>query len=211
MNSSIIHENSFSVSIIKENGIYPVTYNINLLINTITENTTNQNVAFQRIICVIETMLNKHIFVHYENPNLEKIFKMFSSNNIILLPEKPYDSVIGMLLFHKLNAITEGYVEIDSIDISSNGQESNSLSKVSYLINDRAQFNVVIPKAKMPYWWDRPDLTFNENKNHLTTMLKWEDYQLTWDTEELISSENEDFVVEVEDGGLYTENTNDEN
>ena len=82
----------------------------------------------------------------------------------------------------------EGRFEINNIVIG-----GNMANNIFYTIDDFAEFDIDIVKAKKPYWWDRPDLTLSENKKTSLFLLSWDDLQLAWD-----GSSDDELAVELD-------------
>lgn len=189
MSINLSHETEVGAVIFDNDIIYPNTYTIKINFAVITEDPSEQNIAIQRIIFFLEEIFDRSIFVKYNHPNLNRFSKLIKQDKFVILPEDPYDQIIGMLLYNKLSAITEGRFEINNIVIG-----GNMANNIFYTIDDFAEFDIDIVKAKKPYWWDRPDLTLSENKKTSLFLLSWDDLQLAWDG----SSEDDELEVELD-------------
>ena len=93
-------------------------YDIDLHFNVETENIKEQTIALERIKFYLAECLENSIFVHEKEE--DAIERYMSANlKVSVLPEEPYDQIIGIMLMTKLNAIAEGRLVITDISISS--------------------------------------------------------------------------------------------
>jgi hypothetical protein len=106
------------------------------------------------------------------------------------MPGDPADQLIGIMLFHKLNAIMEGRINIVEIEISAN-------TGVVYLHSE----NETSEDLLMPDWWSTADLTHCDSE--LTNSEKvlsipqhnaWRDLGLAWPAED-VDNESGNVVV----------------
>ena len=189
MNARLRHEVNFSSIIFDGPAVFPNKFHVEINFITETENTHEQNIAIQRILFFIYNILDDCILINLHHPNLNKLKKISNGTFVVELPGEPRDQLIGILLFHKLFAITNEKFNIDSLIIS-----SERFDKLSYTIEDFGDFGI----EGVP-WWDREDLTICERKNHELVKLTWKDIELEWDSEE--NQKNNKNHIEILDGG----------
>ena len=174
MNFKLANDFSFSAVIIDGSNIFPNFYNIKINMETMTENNNYQNIAIQRILVFLQEMLDGCIFCSENNPIATKFIRLAKESRVILFPEEPYDQVIGMILFHKLNAITEDMLQVESVIISSELGEN-----LTYTIDEFAEFEFMSAKVEIP-WWDRSDLSVSNNIKQIKLTESWKDINLDW-------------------------------
>lgn len=93
-------------------------YEFDVTFTVESESIYEQNVAMDRIKYFIMECLQHSIFV--EGTDQKAIEKLADSHlRVCVLPEEPYDQVIGIMLLAKLNAITEGRLIATDIAITS--------------------------------------------------------------------------------------------
>jgi hypothetical protein len=141
------------------------------------ENSADQNTSLERIKYFIYSQLDSTIFI---NKNLEEQCDQFAHAglDITTIPGDPVDQLIGIMLYYKLNAITEDRMIIMETEISS-GLGDN----MTYLHSD---FENTVGYAQ-PGWWTTPDLIHSDlvpNESEkvvaMTPATVWRDLELAW-------------------------------
>jgi len=191
MNVRLKHEVTFSSVVFDGPVIFPNNFHVEINLITETENTTRQNIAIQRVLFFICDILEGCILIDKDNPNLNKLKKISGGTMIVELPGEPRDQLIGILLYHKLCAITEDNFEIDTLIIG-----SDRFNNLSYTIDDFGEFGI----DGTP-WWDREDLTICERKSHPLNKLNWADIDLDWDSGDKVQNNEGNNKVEILEGG----------
>jgi hypothetical protein len=85
---------------------------------TKTADSAETNIAMDRLKFFISEILSSTVFINQAHMEQAEMFAWCGAN-VTTLPEEPVDQIIGIMLFHKLNAIMEGRIEITQVDISS--------------------------------------------------------------------------------------------
>ena len=164
-------------------------YTIKLWLITNTYNSLEQNIAVTRVKHFIHNQLDSTIFVNSTEKTRCTDF-IRAGLNITSMPGDPADQLIGIMLFHKLNAIMEGRINIVEIEISAN-------TGVVYLHSE----NETSEDLLMPDWWATADLTHCDSE--LTNSEKvlsipqhnaWRDLGLAWPAED-VDNESGNVVV----------------
>ena len=153
-------------------------YTIKLWMRTQTISEQEQNIAFQRMKHFIYYELDSTIFI--DSVEQQKCVELSRAGlNVTPLPGLASDQLIGIMLFHKLNAIMEGRIAVVEVEISAG-------DGVVYLHSD----NETSTDIERPDWWDTADLTHSdivnntENIVNLKPVTTWRDLDLAWpDTE----------------------------
>ena len=194
MNVKLSHDIGFSAVVIEGDKIYPNTFYLKINMLTITENSVLQNVAIQRILFFLNEIMDGCTLCKISNPIANKFIKLAKESNVILLPEEPFDQVLGMILYSKLNAIVEGNLEIDVITIG-----SEFAPDLTYTIDDFEEFEFDSEKIELP-WWERSDLCTSDNQKIIKKTPDWSSFGLGWDAK--IGNDNMvDVVFEPEKDG----------
>ena len=95
--------------------------------------------------------------------------------SITTLPGLAADQLIGIMLFHKLNAIMEGRIGVVEVEICAS-------DSVVYLHGE----NETSDNLQQPDWWSNPDpvhsntIDSNENIVSLRPAVTWRDLDLAW-------------------------------
>jgi hypothetical protein len=122
-------------------------FSVKLWMITQTYSALEQNIAIGRLKHFIFDHLEHTIFVNSEEENKCREFNRVGLN-VTSMPGDPADQLIGIMLFHKLNAIMEDRIKVVEIEI---GQGSG----IVYLHGENETSDDLI----MPEWWTTADLT----------------------------------------------------
>ena len=163
-------------------------YTIKLWMITQSENALEQNNAFRRAKHFIHNELESTIFIDdAEEAKCEQLVQ--AGLNITTLPGDPADQLIGIMLFHKLNAIMEGRIAVVEVEISAG-------DAVVYLHGE----NETSDELVQPVWWLSPDLIHSdvvssESAKVLSIPKSWRDLSLEWPKEVAVDNDNGNVVV----------------
>ena len=157
-------------------------YNIRISMTTATVDNSANNIAFERIKYFIYHEIDSTVFIHRdEEAQCKKLTD--AGISITTLPDQPVDQIIGMMLFCKLNAITEDKLIITQVEISSDAGEN-----VVYLHDE----NESIGPFEESGWWHSSDLSHYElnlgdNIVDIGNTNSWRDLELHWDDVEPVA------------------------
>lgn len=148
----------------------------------------SQNIAFERIKYFVYNELNSTIFVNREHENVCKKF-IDAGLKVTTLPAEPVDQLIGIMLYCKLNAVMEGFMVVNEIELSSDLGEN-----MVYLhATDESQG----PFESIGWWHDSDlihcdtDLISNDKVVAIHRAGAWRELNLAWpDTESTEASDN---------------------
>jgi hypothetical protein len=118
MNVRLQYTMPFTAAVYWQNQVIMNNYLVQVYMITNSYDPASQNVAFDRMKHFIYNELASTVFI---NRDLEKECKLLSAAgvDITTLPAEPVDQLIGIMLYCKLNAIMEGYMVINEIEVSS--------------------------------------------------------------------------------------------
>jgi hypothetical protein len=177
-----------------------------------TDDGEQQNIAFERCKILMEAIFNQGLFISMTNPLLQILAKK-TKQKIITLPTEPLDVILAAVLYHKLNAISEGRLNIHEVKISSIQGDNIWVHFDEDFANDFGSLDSEYYKAaKETPWWHRADpstsdwfeLSKKEMKFHFQK-TKWEK-SLLWDQEktEKDSKTTANWKPQVINGGKDT-------
>ena len=160
-------------------------YTVKLWMITQSTSEEEQNIAFRRMKHFIYYELDSTIFI--DEAEREKCNEFVKAGlGVTTLPGMAADQMIGIMLFHKLNAIMEGRIGVVEVEISAG-------DAVVYLHGE----NETSDDLKQPDWWSTPYLVhsivldYDENIVSLRPTITWRDLDLNWpESEELTESGN---------------------
>lgn len=126
-------------------------YQVNLNLETRSNDRHAINVAMDRLKCFVNSVMADAVFVNQKESDLCEILDMVGAN-VVTLPDEPVDQIVGLMLFCKLNAIMEGVMIVTALDICSTLGDD-----VWY---EHTEEDAVGPLAQ-DGWWNLPDTTHN--------------------------------------------------
>lgn len=118
MNINLQYGAEFLGAIWYDNKLQLNSYSISLQLLTNSESSATTNVAIERIKAFILLELANVVFVNKNDDGVADLLRSFGIN-VCELPEEPIDQIVGIMLYCKLNAITEQQLLITKLDISS--------------------------------------------------------------------------------------------
>jgi hypothetical protein len=95
-------------------------YNLRLYLATVSEDPNDQTIAFDRLKHFVYSCMESTIFINADETEQHNRF-IQAGLDITTMPGEPVDQLIGIMLYHKLNAVMENRMivfetEIESID-----------------------------------------------------------------------------------------------
>ena len=162
-------------------------YNLRLWMITNTHEPSSHNIAFDRIKYFVYSTLDSTIFINEDNQ--EQCEQLLDAGlKLTTMPGEPVDQLIGLMLYYKLNAITESRMTIVETELSSVMGEN-----MTYLHSENENPETVI----RPDWWSSPDLVhYNTDlvdSDKVVTMHQvsvWRDLEMAWPDEDIPESGN---------------------
>lgn len=161
-------------------------YEIDLNFNVETESIKEQNIALDRIKYYLSECLEHSILVHdAEDKTIEKYLN--ADMRVCVLPEEPYDQIVGIMLLVKLNAITEGRLVVTDISIGS--RMSDNVGCLHSLEDNTGPF-------ALKNWWSDSSTKIN---NYIVSgkgkkIVKLHKPSADWDEVNLEYKEKEPFM-----------------
>jgi len=148
-----------------------------------TEDGDQQNIAFERCKIMMQSIFEQALFISMSNPLLQVLAKK-TKQKIIALPTEPLDVIMAAVLYLKLNAISEGRLNIEKIKISSNQGDNIWVHFDSNFAEDFGSLDSeYYTTAKETPWWFRSDPStcdwFEPNKKD--NELKFHFHKSSWD------------------------------
>lgn len=177
MNVRLNHVMHFTAGVYYGGEMRMNNYSLRVWMNTNTYDAESHNVAFERIKYFVYNQIDSSIFVNSEH---KEICQKYADAGIRVttLPGEPVDQIIGIMLYYKLNAITENRMIILETEISSAMGDN-----MVYLHGDNENTNI----KDRPEWWESADLTHCDwnllDSDKVVTMHQssvWRDLDLAW-------------------------------
>jgi hypothetical protein len=169
MNTGIRIHYEFPVVVASDATIYPVNFKMDIRLNAITMNSEEHSIAIHRLEFFMKEIFRDSLIIEKTNPALSKLKKTKLTNIVVELPGPPVDQLVGLVLFNKLQAIIEHVFVVDNLEII--GDKGN----LHYTIEEEIDIN---EDGKTLNWWDRSDITVNDDTKHPMSDFSWDDVDL---------------------------------
>jgi hypothetical protein len=152
-------------------------YSVSVQLCTATTDHEQINIAMDRLKMFVYSELADTVFVNQEDAERAQVMDLLGIN-VTTLPEEPIDQIVGLMLYCKLNAVMEGRMFVEQLNISS-------------LLGDDVTYLHDMEDAVGPFqaegWWHLSDTSHNsfvsietqENVVKVPT-TGWGKYNLNW-------------------------------
>lgn len=140
------------------------------------------DMAFERLKFFVNEELDSTIFINKECKEECRLYAA-AGIKVTTIPNEPVDQIVGVMIFHKLNAIMEGRISVVETELSSTiGDNVVYIHSENELTND----------LDIPAWWTTPDLNHSEldvlDSDKVFAIPysgpNWDDLDLAWPNEE---------------------------
>ena len=108
----------FKSIIVVDNELFNNEYQIKLHITPVTTDLQEQGDYFERLKMLFESVLANTITAHRDE-KLYDILEKNTNNRFIQLPRQPYDQLMAAVCFTKANAVMQGKIIINELELSS--------------------------------------------------------------------------------------------
>lgn len=192
MNVRLKYKIDFLAGLYYNGSLHSNAYEVSLNFVTNCYDREEQNTALDRIRFFMQS-INSAVFIFQEDQETITKLKNIGAR-VISLPEDPIDQIIGMMLYTKLNAITEKRIIVTDVEIGSILGE--------YVIYQHSEEEPVGPFAQ-PGWWDTAEpMSYNNNDTDqygnvvtLNNSSLWKDLGLDWTEQPVKIVSDDDKVV----------------
>ena len=177
MNVRLKYDLHFNAGVYYRGNTILNNYSLRLWMITNTELAEDQNTAFERIKYFVYNHVDNTMFI--DRGEQEQCAKFLQAGlSITTMPGDPVDQLIGIMLYHKLNAIMEQRMTIVETELSSAQGQA-----MTYLHSEGE--NTLGVEA--PAWWLSADLAHgdfalpeSEKVVSMQTTTAWRDLDLAW-------------------------------
>ena len=155
-------------------------FNIELDLLTVSENATEQNIAYERMKYFMQYVMDDSILIASDDALLEPFIA--TGARVIVLPDEPVDQIVGIMLYLKLNAIMENRMVVSRTETWSQQGDMTSYIHV-------AGENVGPNLGQDGWWvdsrpvWSSPRPRDDAKVVSLERSAEWRDHGLLWDGE----------------------------
>lgn len=191
MNVRLRYDLLFTAGIYHNGSFYMNNYTLRVLMATVSEDPDDQTTAFERLKYFIYTCMESTIFIDAaEKEQCDRYVQ--AGLNITTMPGAPVDQLIGIMLYHKLNAVMENRMIVFETELSSAVGE--------YMVYLHSEEENTVGYVQ-PEWWDTADLTHSDfaliNSDNVVAIPQataWRELDLAW-TDDLTGDATGNVVV----------------
>ena len=177
----------FTAGVWYNNALQMNNYVTRIHLYTNSTDPVNQNTAFERLKYFVYYELDSSIFI--DRAESEQCSQLVSAGlKITPMPGPPFDQMVGIMLYYKLNAIMEQRLVITDVEISS------SMGENLVYLHDEDEDTADIIK---PEWWTTPDLSHCDTdlvqSDKIVSINRagtWHELELDWPTDAKVESGN---------------------
>jgi hypothetical protein len=158
-------------------------YNLNIKLLTQTLDPLDQNIALERVKYFIGNELHSTVFINQTDVERAEAFADIGLN-VTTLPEEPVDQVVGIMIFHKLNAIMEGRMKVTELVFCSEAGDG-----IEYF-HSEDEHTDLFPATG---WWheaslSHSDIVYDDEEDDAGNVVilasssesEWADQELSW-------------------------------
>lgn len=177
MNVRLKYDLHFNAGVYYNGNTILNNYSLRLWMITNSDLAEDQNTAFERMKYFVYNHVDNTMFIDRDEQEQCKKF-LHAGLSITTMPGDPVDQLIGIMLFHKLNAIMEQRMNIVETELSSSHGQA-----MTYLHSEGENTLGV----ELPSWWLSADLAHSDFASpesgkivSMQTTTAWRDLDLSW-------------------------------
>jgi hypothetical protein len=183
MNARIRQQFNFVAGLVYREHYISNLYQLTLDMLTATDDVDEQNIAYERIKYWVEDVLADSVLIQDNDPMLDA--HRATGRRVHILPKEPIDSVLGLMIYLKTNAIAEDRILVTEVALS-----STEGGEVIYLHGSEEEDAEIFDGTG---WWRDPKpycvdyknrRKINSNVIALDRMPEWADLGLDWGIEQ---------------------------
>jgi hypothetical protein len=179
MNVRLQYVTAFNAGFWLEQQLVMSTYQIRVKLLTQTLDPADQNIALERVKHFLLSEIHSTVFVNQTEVECAEAFASLGLN-VTTLPEDPVDQIVGIMLYHKLNAIMQGRMKVSELVLSSDAGDN-----VEFYHSQAEQTNLFAG----PGWWNDAT-TLHDNIDDDTAEISdvdtvWRELDLGWNGTEI--------------------------
>lgn len=152
-------------------------YSVSVQLCTTTGDHEQINIAMDRVKMFVYSELADTVFINQADADRTQVLDLLGIN-MTTLPEEPIDQIVGIMLYSKLNAVMEGRMIVEQLNISSLLGDD-----VTYLHD----MEDVVGPFEAEGWWHLSDTSHNsfeilETQENVVMVptTGWGKYNLNW-------------------------------
>lgn len=156
-------ETQFDATVVIDDCVYPNNYKVKISFVPKVSDIKLQNNSFERVKYILNNICENSVIISPASDLKSVFFKM--PINKILLPGNPYDQLLGICLYQKINSISGKFIHFESLMV-----DSKLGDHVQYTVDDESYENKNLPSndkwisdiIKEPWWYRNDTATFDQ-------------------------------------------------
>ena len=176
----------FTNTILLNNKLWPNDYEVNIVFLPQTDNPAVQNLTYDKYKYLFNKVFQNAIFIKHDKKTYQQLNHY--RNDVIDFVSDPYDQLVGVQIFSKLNSIGGEFLKVEALEI-----ESWQGENIRYTIGTESPEWEILQDLERDIdnpWW----------KTELPSFCSFFKDDLTWD--EIGFTINDDRKLQVIKGGL---------
>jgi len=187
----------FLASIYHENETRVVSVNMLAYFDLYDINPDDQLIALERIKLIVSDCLENSVFIEDSEKKAIDQFRALGIRTCTL-PEEPYDQIIALAIFNKINAVTEGKMVLTNLIFKASGSD-----EVEYCFDNEEEHQLFMSKSD---WWNESSTRIDNHKpnkkekivNIKKAKTDWAEVELCWSTPHKPETSEIIFTLETE-------------
>jgi hypothetical protein len=164
--SDLTWTTEFMATAILEDYICANAYTMTISFDSLTDDAAEQSVALRRLRSFVDTVLEGSVLIWMEDTRLDQFreWTTQASQALITLPSEPSDMAMVAVLWHKLNSIAEGKLNVETLSLSSRAGDDITIHFNSEFADDSnlASAEKFEPLGTLPWWFRTDASTFDQ-------------------------------------------------
>lgn len=154
-------------------------YHVTMNITTACRDHESQNIAMDRMNYMLHDVFRDSVMIDAKEHDRIRLLKA-AGLRVTTLPAEPVDQIIGLMLYCKMNAVCEGRLVIDAVNLCSDHGDH-----IWYLHDDTES----VGPFQNAGWWNDADPSQWQQRQpgktvvNLKTKSEWTRLELDWPTE----------------------------
>lgn len=175
MTAHIEKQYFFNAAIHFENNFMINNYELTLYMAVETDCIREQHVGIDRLNYMIYNQFEDSIFIAKEHEECIENYER-AGLHVLIIPEEPYDQIVGMIILQKLNAVLDGKIKITDISFGSKVNHG-----IKFCVPSEHSEEVFSGK----HWWNNGSTSIRDDhkKEKIVNLFNdddWAKLELSW-------------------------------
>jgi hypothetical protein len=190
MMSDLTWKTSWESVIFYDDLLLPNKYRLKMFFDVATDDSDEQNIAFDRLKFFVENVMQDGIFCSVDDPKISFYMNNFKQK-IVTFVQQPQDLTVVSHIFSKFDQISEGRLDIHRLELTSRLGDELTVNFDRDFFQDSVMLvsNDAIKQSGKSPWWFRADCgsadffhsdTETDKLTFVTDVSSWDEIELGW-------------------------------